>query len=111
MSYILSTQCELSKYIVACPLVSKSSSEVAKAFVENIVLKYGVPSTIATDRGAEFISSTMSKLLKINKLNSTAYHHESIGALENTHKNLGAFLRIQTENHPEAWSSWSPMVY
>ena len=44
----------------------------------------------------EFISETMSdvcKLLQINKINSNACHHQSIGAIENTHNHLGAFLR------------------
>lgn len=48
------------------------------------------------------------RLLNINKLQSTAYHHETIGALENTHKNLGAFLRIQCESNKQDWSSWLP---
>ena len=47
-------------------------------------------------------------LLNINQLHSTAYHHESIGALENSHKALGAFLRIQTQSHEAAWSTWLP---
>lgn len=57
------------------------------------------------------MSSTMTeicKLLQINKLNSTVYHHETIGSLENSHKHLGAFLRIQCDKHPEAWSYWLP---
>lgn len=109
--YILTLQCELSKYVEAYPLVTKSSTEVARALVNNYILRYGIPTTIATDRGTEFMSAVMNetcKLLQINNINSTAYHHESIGALENSHKHLGAYLRIQTENHPEAWSSWLP---
>ncbi|XP_048003324.1 uncharacterized protein LOC125239724 [Leguminivora glycinivorella] len=37
-----------------------------------------------------------------------AYHHESIGALENSHKTMGAYLRIQCENKPNSWSDWLP---
>lgn len=109
--YILTIQCDLSKYIEAYPLVSKSTDEVAKAFVNNFLLRYGIPRYFVSDRGTEFISSTMEqvcKLLKISKLHSTAYHHQSIGALENAHKHLGAYLRIQTDNHPESWSDWLP---
>lgn len=47
------------------------------------------------------------KLLHIEKLTSTSYHHQSIGSLENTHKHLGAFLRIYCANsYP--WSHWIP---
>lgn len=106
-SYILTLQCELTKFIEAYPLKSKDSLTVAKSFVNNFILRYGIPSEIATDRGTEFISSTMAeiaKILKINQLQSTAYHHESIGALENSHKVLGAYLRTQTSDNNTAWS-------
>lgn len=109
--YILTIQCELSKYIEAYPLYSKTSIEIAKSFVDNFILRYGIPKEIATDRGTEFLSSTVKevcKLLHINQLQSTAYHHQSIGALENSHKHLGNYLRIQTDNHPDAWSTWLP---
>lgn len=72
-------------------------------------MNYGVPDKIATDRGSEFMSDLFIKiceLLKISKLNSTAYHHQPIGALENSHKSLGNFLRIYASGTPGNWSSW-----
>lgn len=108
-TYILSLQCELTKFVEAYPIMSKDAETVAKSFVENFILRYGVPLEIATDRGSEFISITMNEvcnLLKIKQIQSTAYHHESIGALENSHKVLGAYLRNQTQNHDDAWSTW-----
>lgn len=110
-SYILTLQCELTKYVEAYPLISKKSEEVAKSLVNNFILRYGIPKEIATDKGKEFLSNTFQevcKLLEIKQLNSTAYHHQSIGALEVSHKHLNAFLRIQTDNHPEMWSKWLP---
>lgn len=109
--YILTVQCELTKFIQAFPIQNKETVTVAKEFVQNFILKFGIPRVIATDRGSEFISATMEqvcKLLEIEKLCSTAYHHQSIGALENTHKHLGAFLRIQCDSHPGTWSYWLP---
>ena len=110
-NYILTLQCEFTKYVEAYPLKNKDSVSVAKSFVENFVLRYRIPQEIATDKGCKFISSTMKEictLLKINQINSTAYHHESIGALENSHKVLGAYLRNQTENSKDTWSTWIP---
>lgn len=109
--YILTLQCELTKFTEAYPLTSKDSVTVAKAFVDNFILRYGIPTEIATDRGTEFISQTMKdvcKLLNINQLYSTAYHHESIGSLENSHKVLGSYLRIQAQQQKTAWSLWIP---
>lgn len=110
-SYILTLQCELTKYVEAYPLISKKAEEVAKSFVNNFILRYGVPREVVTDRGKEFIAATFKEvcnLLQIKQINSTAYHHQSLGALEVSHKNLNSFLRIQTDNHPETWSTWLP---
>lgn len=109
--YILTLQCELTKFVEAYPLKDKQTVSIAKTFVNNFILRFGVPNTIATDRGTEYISAVMEevcRLLGIQKLVSTAYHHESIGSLENTHKNLGAFLRIQCNDQKETWSHWLP---
>lgn len=63
--YILTRQCELSKFITATPISDKSTETVANAFVTNVILKYGVPKTIASDRGAEFISELFTNVAKI----------------------------------------------
>lgn len=102
--YILTIQCELSKFVEAYPYRYKGTVSVAKSLVNNFILRYGIPKTVATDRGTDFISSTMSdicKLLNIEKLHSTVCHHESIGSLENTHKSLDAYLRIQCDENPD----------
>ncbi|KAG7302874.1 hypothetical protein JYU34_012858 [Plutella xylostella] len=109
--YILTLQCDLSKYVEAYPLPRKDTETVTKAFVTNFVLRYGVPKTVISDRGTEFTSSVMvetCRLLGIEKHISTAYHHETLGAIENTHKHLGAYLRIQCENNKADWSDWVP---
>lgn len=110
-TYILTLQCELTKFIEAYPLRNKDTVSVARSFVNNFILRYGIPRAIGTDRGTEFLSSTMKEvcqLLRIDHLTSTAYHHESLGALENTHKHLGAYLRINCGSHPTSWSEWLP---
>lgn len=109
--YILTLQCNLTKYVEAYPLEKKDTVSVASSFVNNFVLRYGVPKEILTDQGTEFMSSVMTEvceLLNITKLHSTAYHHETLGALENTHKSLGAYLRIQCSNNVTDWSTWLP---
>lgn len=109
--YILTLQCELSKFVEGYPLENKEATTVAKAFVENFILRYGVPEEIVTDQGTEFLNSTLietCKLLEIKQLKSTAYHHETLGSLENSHKGLGAYLRIQIAKHQDTWSFWIP---
>lgn len=110
-SYILTIQCELSKFIECYPLPTKEALVVAKSFVEQFILRYGIPQDIVTDQGKEFLANVFQescKLLGINTLNSTAYHHETLGALEKSHKHLGAYLRMQVSKHTDNWSTWVP---
>lgn len=109
--YILTLQCELTKYIEAYPLPNKETITVANALVSNFILRFGIPRSIATDRGTEFVSLVMEQvcsLLKIEKLTSVAYHHQSIGSLEIAHKHLGVFLRTYCSNSSYSWSQWLP---
>lgn len=109
--YILTLQCDLSKYIEAYPIVNKEAVTVARALVENFVLRYGIPSEIVTDQGKEFMAKVFKetcRVLEIKKICSTAYHHETLGSLENSHKHLGAYLRIQISKNENSWSHWLP---
>lgn len=110
-SYILTLQFELTKFTEAYPIVTKDTSTVAKTFVKNFVLRHGIPREIATDRGTEFISTTMAKvsnLFNITQTSSTPYHYKSIGALDNSHNTMGPYLRMKTQNQYTSWSSWLP---
>ena len=109
--YILTIQDELTKFMEAVPLENKEAVTVAKGLVECFILKYGMPTRIASDQGTEFINKVMKdvcKTLKVEQMNSTAYHHESIGALENSHKVLGAYLRTFISSKHTDWDKWVP---
>lgn len=109
--YILTIQDELTKFIEAVPVTNKEADTVAKGLVEKFILHHGMPSKIASDQGNEFINVVMEKVcktLKIEQIKSTAYHHESIGALENTHKLLAAYLRSYLLPNHFDWDKWLP---
>lgn len=107
--YNLTIQCDLSKFVECCPIPNKEADTVARVFVEKFILRYGICQEILTDRGAEVMADIFRKtceLLKINRLNSTAYHHETLRAWENTHKHFSTFLRMQVSTQPDTSSSW-----
>jgi len=47
--YILTFQDDLSKYVIAVPIGQQDAETVARAFVKNMVLKYGTPRILQTD--------------------------------------------------------------
>jgi hypothetical protein len=113
MKYILTCQDNLSKYFIAVPIENQTAEEVTNAFVRNIVLIYGIPTEIVTDQGANFMSDVFKricKLFKIEKICTTAYHPESNGALERTHKTLANYLRCFCDTKMNNWDEWLPFA-
>lgn len=109
--YVLTIQCDLSKFVEAYPIKNKETVTVANSLVNNFFLRYGIPKEIVTDQGTEFMSLVFNdtcKILNISHLNSTAYHHQTLGSIENSHKHLGAYLRMQVSKYNNSWSSWLP---
>jgi hypothetical protein len=65
---------------------------VARAFVEEIILKFGIPQSILTDQGSNFMSEVFGnvcKILKIKRIKCTAYHPQAKGVLERTQSTCG----------------------
>lgn len=109
--YLLTFQDDLTKFSDAIPLPDAEAKTVAEKFVTLIVCKHGLPETILTDQGTNFLSSLFSetcKLLKIQKLQTTPYHPESNGALERSHRTLAEYLRHYVSTDPLTWDTWIP---
>jgi hypothetical protein len=107
--YILTSQCELSKYLILTPLKDKSADSIAKAIFKDIILKFGPPKAFKSDNGTEFINSIFSslcKLMKIDHKRSVPFHHETLGQIEKSHKELNVYLRGLTDPEKLDWDEW-----
>jgi hypothetical protein len=92
---------------------NQTAEKVAESFVKNIVLIYGIPNKILTDQGSNFMSDVFKRicrLFKIEKICTTAYHPESNGALERTHKTLTNYLRFFCNSKTDDWDEWLPFA-
>lgn len=108
--YILTIEDDLSKFVVAIPMYDQEAKTVAKIFVTNFICIYGVPQSIHTDQGSNFMSALFTevcKILRIKKLNSTAYHPQS-NAVERYHRSLGEYFRNFCNKDPFSWDEWLP---
>jgi len=78
--------------------------------VEKKVLTYGRPQTLQTDQGATFVSEVFRntcKILKINKIQSTAFHPESQGSIEWSHRE---YLRNYVREDQTNWALLVPFA-
>jgi hypothetical protein len=107
----LTFQDELSKFLIATPIPRQDAETTAREFIEQVILKVGTPNKILTDQGSNFLSEVFKntcKLLKIKKMQTTAYHPESNGGLERSHRVLKEYLRHYINTDQDNWDEWIP---
>ncbi|KAL4153828.1 hypothetical protein QTP88_001661 [Uroleucon formosanum] len=95
-SFILTLQDDLTKFAWASPMENHEANTVAQHFVTKFVCLHGIPQSLVTDCGTEFLSNVFKevcKLLKIRQTSTTPYHHQSNGSLERSHRSLAEYLR------------------
>jgi len=102
--YILTFQDDLTKFVVAEPIK-------AREFVRSVILRFGAPEVVLSDQGSNFLSELFRntcKLLRIKKINTTAFHPESNGGLERGHRVLVEYLRHYVAEDQKDWDDWVP---
>jgi transposase InsO family protein len=110
-NYILTFHDELSKYTIAVPISQQVADTIARAFDQEIVLKFGIPQVILTDQGSNFLSelfTNVCKLLNIKKLKTTADRPQTNGGIERTHRVLVEYLRCFILEDQSDWDKWLP---
>lgn len=110
-AYILTMQDLLTKYSLAIPLQGITAVEVADAFINYFICRFGAPKAILTDQGSNFTSSLMrsvSRKFKITQCKTTAFHPQSNGSLERSHHVLIEYLKHYIENNN--WDEWLPLA-
>lgn len=108
--YAVTLQCDLSKFLIIIPVPDKTATTIAKAIIEKCILLFGPVSSIKTDQGTEYkgVFDEVCKLLKITHTCASAYHPQTIGALERSHKTLNEYLRIFANDTRNDWDDWLP---
>ena len=93
--YLLTYICLASRYPEAIPLKHATASECAEVLLE-IFSRNGVPMSLLSDQGTQFMSVLMKCLCKrlgIKQIRTTPYHTQSNGTVERMHGTLVPMLR------------------
>ncbi|BHF70957.1 hypothetical protein SprV_0401401000 [Sparganum proliferum] len=110
-SYLLTCVDRFARWPEAIPLPDIAAPTVVKAFLSRWVAIFGAPSTVTTDRGAQFESHLFQSLLSFlgcARIGTTAYHPAANGMVEGFHRQLKASLRAADD--PENWTDHLPLV-
>ncbi|KAL4103307.1 hypothetical protein QTP88_018772 [Uroleucon formosanum] len=113
-TYILTLQDDLTKYSMGIALPNHQANTIAEAFVTNFVCTHGIPQTILTDQGTDFLSKIFTevcKLLQINKINTSPFHPQTNGSLERSHRTLTEYLRHYVDKKLNNWDEYLPYAF
>nr|VZI13282.1 unnamed protein product [Spirometra erinaceieuropaei] len=97
-SYLLTCVDRFTRWPEAIPLPDIAAPTVFKAFLSRWVAIFGAPSTITTDRGAQFESNLFQSFLYFlgcTRIRTTTYHPAANGMVERFHRQLKASLRLR----------------
>lgn len=111
--FILTLQDDLSKFAWAAPIPNHEANTVAKIFVIQFVCLHGLPQSLVTHCGTEFLSKVFKEvclILKIKQTSTTPYHPQSNGSLERSHRTLAEYLRSFASKDPQNWDTQVPFA-
>ena len=100
------------KHFISCNGTCDAEG-VAKLFVQHVWKIHGLPATVVSDRGPQFVSAFwrhLNKRLKIKALLSTAFHPETDGQTERMNAVLERYLRAFVSYLQDDWSEWLPLA-
>ena len=111
-TYLLTIVDRFTRLPEAISLSDISPLTCALVFLYHWFSRYGVPTTLTSDRGRQFVSELWRKtatLLGTATNTTTSYHPQSNGLLERMHRTMKAALKAKLESDPN-WIDVLPVV-
>jgi len=111
---VLVVVCRLTKmrHFIPCRDTT-SSQDFAQLYVDNVFRLHGLPTSIVSDRGPQFISvfwQELCKTLMIESKLSTPYHPRTDGQTERLNAILEQYFRCFVNYLRDDWSFWISMA-
>ncbi len=88
-----------------------SAEGMARLFICHVWRYHGLPRTIVSDRGPQFVSEfwhELCRILRIKRVLSTAHHAETDGQSEIANKEAIVHIRIYCNHNQDDWVDWLP---
>ena len=109
--YVVFFQDYLTKWPMVYAMYDQKAHQIVRFLVDQIIPFYYVPESLLSDRGTNFLSHLMTdlcKMLGIEKLNTTAYHPECDGMVEQFNRTLKSMFRKHAARFNRQWNRFLP---
>ena len=109
--YMLTVIDRTTRFPLAVPISDITTETVWRTLLNHWISIFGFPSTIISDRGTQFTSSTWQTLCKQSGIEhqfTTAFHPQSNGLVERLHRRLKEALRAR--GAVDTWADDLPLV-
>ena len=103
----------LTKWPEVYPASDQSALTIGNLFVREVVCRHGVPAQLLSVRGKAFLSLLLREVcevLGVKKLNTTAYHPQTDGLVEQFNCTLTNMLAKRVERNGSDWDIQLPYV-
>lgn len=103
----------LTKFVVARAFKSSSAEDCAKFIFENVVLSFGVPTTIISDQAKQFLASMETELLRvleIHHVTSSGYRPQTQGQVERFNRTFAEMLTSYVSERGNDWVEKLPQI-
>lgn len=103
----------LTRYAETSALPNGTALEVAKFFINCVVLRHGAPEILITDRGAAFTAELLQQILihsHTEHRKATPYHPQTNGLTERLNKTLADMLSMYVDVEHKTWDEVLPYV-
>jgi transposase InsO family protein len=109
--YILTFIDHFTKWAKGFPIPDQTAETCARVYATQIVTRHGSGSTLITDQGRPFISAFFKatcRILKIRKVQTSAFHPQSNGMIERLHRSLNTGLSHYVDVSNTNWDTLVP---
>lgn len=113
LQYIVVAVDYMTKWVEAKPLARIREKEVIEFFMKFVVFRFGVPRTVVTDNGTQFISDkfeTMLFDLKFKHLKAFVAYPQVNGQVEVTNRTILQGIKKRLQEVPRCWAEELPNV-